>query len=144
LAKKLKVGRNFIPCAVSDNDELYPNGIFVFNITRMIEYIHEHPLEIAPEEAAVSDFPRYSPIDDSQLESVKIGQPVILVEISPGKYNLIDGNHRMVKARKMGIQSISAYRLRADQHMKFMTERKAYEDYVEYWNSKLREDFSQA
>ena len=89
--------------------------IFVFNITRMIEYINAHPSEIVPEEVAVSDFPRYSPINDSQLESVTIGRPVILAEISPGKYNLIDGNHRMEKARKMGMQSISAYRLRANQ-----------------------------
>ncbi len=139
LAKKLTVDRNFVPCAVSDGDELYPNGIFEFNVTKMIEYVQKNPHEIAPEEVAVSDFPRYSPFDDSELESVKIGQPVILAEISPGKYNVIDGNHRMEKARKMGMRSVSAYRLRADQHVKFMTEKKAYEDYVEYWNGKLRE-----
>jgi hypothetical protein len=139
LAKKLKVDRNFIPCAVSGDDELYPNGIFVFNITKMIEYIHDHPHEIIPEEVEVKDFTRYSSIEDSKLESIKIGPPVILAEIAPGKYNLIDGNHRMEKARKMGVESILAYRLRVDQHTRFLTEKKSYESYVEYWNDKLRE-----
>ena len=44
----------------------------------------------------------------------------------------------------MGIRSIPAYRLNVDQRMKFLTDRMAYEDYVEYWNGKLRESFCQA
>lgn len=139
LTKKLNLDRDFVPCAVSDGDELYLNGIFEFNITKMIEYIHEHLSEFATEEVCVKDLPIYSSIDDSRLESIKIGVPVILAEIAPGKYNLIDGNHRVAKAWKMAMKSISAYRLCADQHFKFLTEKKAYEAYVEYWNGKLRE-----
>jgi len=140
LAKKLKVDRNFIPCVVSGDDELYPNGIFVFNITRMIDYIRDNPHEITPEEVAVKEVPKYSSIDDSRLESIKIGEPVILAEIAPGKYNLIDGHHRIEKARKLGITNLPAYRLTVRQHTKFLTEKKSYESYVEYWNDKLREN----
>ena len=106
----------------------------------MIEYIRDHPHEITPEEVAVNDVPRYSSIDDSRLESIKIGEPVILAEIAPGKYNLIDGHHRMEKARKRGISNLQAYRLTVRQHMKFLTEKKSYESYVEYWNDTLREN----
>ncbi|MEI8013086.1 MAG: hypothetical protein WCI27_11535 [Candidatus Omnitrophota bacterium] len=39
LPKKLKIDRKFTPCPVDDEDELFHNGIFVFNITKMIAYI---------------------------------------------------------------------------------------------------------
>jgi hypothetical protein len=31
---KLKVEKDFTPCPEADGDELYPNGIFLFNITK--------------------------------------------------------------------------------------------------------------
>ena len=73
------------------------------------------------------------------MGSVEISKPVILAEISPGRYNLIDGNHRMEKARRMGINSIQAYKLNVEQHMRFLTSRKAYVAYIGYWNNKLKE-----
>ncbi len=72
------------------------------------------------------------------MYSVEISRPVILAEISPGQYNLIDGNHRMERARREGIKSMLAYRLNVEQHMKFLTSKKAYVAYIAYWNSKLK------
>ena len=37
LAKKLKADKDFTPTPVNDGDELYPNGIFVFNITKSVK-----------------------------------------------------------------------------------------------------------
>ena len=71
------------------------------------------------------------------MKSVEISEPVILAEISPGQYNLIDGNHRMEKARRMGIKNISTIRLNVEQHLRFLTSKEAYLAYVKYWNSKL-------
>lgn len=137
-AEKLKADKNFMPCPVAEGDELYPNGIFVFNITKMLEYIRTHSDEIGLTEAAVADFPRaFSSVDESYVDSVDISQPAVLAEISPGRYNLIDGNHRVEKARKMGISHIRAYKLNVKQHITFLTERKAYLSYIEYWNEKL-------
>ena len=45
-AQKLKADNNFTPCPIDDGDELYPNGIFVFNITKMICFIASNPKEI--------------------------------------------------------------------------------------------------
>ncbi len=73
------------------------------------------------------------------MDSVEISRPVILAEISPGHYNLIDGNHRMEKARRTGITSIQAYKLNVKQHMRFLTTQKGYAAYIEYWNSKLKQ-----
>lgn len=139
MVKKLKADSNFVPCPVADGDELYPNGIFVFNITKILEYIRENPNDIILEEVSVRDFlEKFSSINESHIDSVEISRPVIIAEISPGRYNVIDGNHRMEKARRAGIKSIQAYKLNVRQHMKFLTSQKAYTAYIEYWNSKLK------
>ena len=105
----------------------------------MLEYIKKNPEVFTLEEVVVSDFFRgFSSINESHMDSVEISHPVILAEISPGQYNLIDGNHRMEKARRMGIKSILAFRLNVEQHMRFLTSKKAYLAYIEYWNSKLK------
>ncbi len=106
----------------------------------MIEYIQGNPDSITLGEVAVSDFfSGFSSINESHMASVEISQPVIVAEISPGRCNLIDGNHRMEKARRMGIRNMPTYKLSPEQHMKFLTSEKAYVAYIEYWNSKLKE-----
>lgn len=138
-AKKLKVNKNFVPCPVETEDELFPNGIFVFNITKMNEYIQTHSEDIPCEEIAVSDFSNSSTVNESHIDSVEVSRPVILAEIAPGRYNVIDGNHRMEKARRMGIKNVTAYKLSAKQHMQFLTSEKAYIAYIEYWNDKVKQ-----
>ena len=103
----LKIDNGFTPCPCNSGDELFPNGIFEFNITKILE------------EVAVRDFCKnFSSIDESHMDSVDISVPVILAEIYPGLYNVIDGNHRMEKASKMGVNSMPAYRLNVNQHIK--------------------------
>ena len=139
MEKMLKVDNDFTPCPVTIGDELFPNGIFEFNITKILEYIKKNPDSITLEEVEVSDFFKgFSSINESHMDPVEISMPVILAEISPRQYNLIDGNHRMEKARRMGIKSVLAYRLNVEQHMRFLTNKKAYVTYIEYWNSKLK------
>ena len=140
MANKFSIDKNFTPCPVDNGDELFPNGIFEFNITKMIEYIQKNPADITLETVAVEDFFKdFSSLDESHVDNVDVSRPVIIAEISPGRYNLIDGNHRMQKARRMVVKSMSAYKLNAEQHMKFLTTKKGYEAYNEYWNSKLRQ-----
>jgi hypothetical protein len=136
----LERDEGFTPCPVATDDELFPNGIFVFNVTKIIDYIHENKDSIILEEVSVSDFFKgFSSINESHVNSVDISKPVILAEISPDRYNLIDGNHRVEKARRLGINKIRAYKLHVEQHMKFLTTQKAYVAYIEYWNSKVKE-----
>ena len=134
----MQVDNNFTPCPKQDGDELYPNGIFVFNITKILEEIQKKPDCFIIEEAVVSDYTLgFSSINESHLDSVDLSSPVILAEISPGRYNLIDGYHRVEKARRLGIQKLPAYRLDVERHIKFLTSNRAYTTYIEYWNSKL-------
>ena len=136
--EKLRINKNFTPCPAATRDELFRNGFFVFNITRMIEYIQNNPDSFFREDVAVSDFfSGFSSINESHIDSVELSMPVIIAEISPGQYNLIDGNHRMEKARRMGIKNVPAYKLSSVQHLKFLISKEAYLSYIEYWNSKV-------
>jgi hypothetical protein len=138
LAKLLKVENDFNACPAYQGDELYVNGIFEFNITKMIEYIQKNSDHFILVEVKVADFFReFSSINASHVNSVDVSKPVIIAEIAPGRVNLIDGNHRMEKARRMGIKNLLAYKLNPAQHTRFLTSKKAYLAYIEYWNSNL-------
>ena len=105
----------------------------------MIDFINSNTSDFIIEEVSVDDYPReFSSINEDHMNNVQITEPVILAEISPGLYNLIDGNHRMEKARRLGIKRMRAYRISAEQHTRFLTSLEAYMAYVEYWNSKFQ------
>jgi len=106
----------------------------------MIEYIKSNPEIFIPEKVCVSEFYNdFSVIDEEYIDSDIIDEPVILAEVAPGRYNLIDGNHRMEKAKRLGYKDIMAYKLNAEEHLMFLTTRDSYEKYISYWNEKLLE-----
>lgn len=136
--RKLKVSKRFTPCPMDDGDELYPNGIFIFNITKMMDFISANNFPC--EEVQVKDFSRgSSKVNEDHLSAVDVSKPVIVAEISPGRYNVIDGNHRMEVARRLGLERMPAYKLSPQQHLRFLTTEKAYLAYIGYWNGKLKE-----
>jgi hypothetical protein len=136
----LTLEKSFVPASEDDGDELYQNGVFIFNITKMTEYIHEHKDEIAQENIEVKAYRTgFAKLTESHIDTTDILVPIILAEISPGKYNVIDGNHRLEKAYRMGVDYIPAYKLIPEQHLPFLTSLKSYHYYVEYWNSKIKD-----
>lgn len=137
--KKLKVDDNFEPFPVMDDDELYPNGIFVFNITKMNEFIKSRPDIFVPEEINVKGkYSYFLSINEDHMPNVELIEPVILAEIAPNNFNLIDGQHRMEKARRMGIEKIMAYKVNAIYLPDFIIIKKGYLAFVDYWNEKLK------
>lgn len=139
MISKPTIDIDFTPCPESDGDEFYPNGMFVFNITKMTEHIMDNPEVFVPEDVAVKELHSFFSLSKSHVNSVNISKPVIIAEIAPSRFNLIDGQHRVEKAHRLGMETIKAYRLNVHQHIRFLTNRKAYEIYVEYWNSKIEE-----
>ncbi len=140
MTQKLKVDANFTPYPVLDEDELFPNGIFEFNISRLLEYLESNTTAADLVDISVTNFDHeFSVLNESHVETVDISRPVVFAEISPGRYNLIDGHHRMEKARRHGVDTIRAYKLTARQHTIFLTSKKAYLAYVEYWNDKVKQ-----
>jgi hypothetical protein len=136
-------------------DEYFPNGIFKFHITKLNEYIDEYGEEFIVEEVDVNEYFRYfcnEELNPEYVQAADLSRPIIMAEIAPDRlqhgypfissdyysrgYNLIDGHHRLVKAKQNGIEKLKAYIVSMEQHIPFMID--GFEEYVEYWNSKLK------
>ena len=65
------------------------------------------------------------------MTSVDVTRPIIVAEISPGRYNVIDGNYRMEQARRLGMEKIPAYKTSLEQHLQFLTTEQEYLAYIE-------------
>lgn len=137
---KLKINKKFQACPVDYDDEIYPNGIFRFNITKMIEYIQKNNFFM--EQVSVKEIRNGFGTDllnEVTIQKANLEKPIILGEIAPNRFNVIDGNHRVERAFRDGVATIPAYRITPKDHIQFLTDEKSYKTYVSYWNEKLKE-----
>lgn len=136
----LSVDEDFVPCPVEDGDELFPNGVFVFNVTRILAHLARHPERAPLTSVSVGSFPRWAgDLDDAYVEAADLARPIVLAEIAPGRYNVIDGNHRLEQARRHGVDSLRAHHVDVPEHLQFLTSTKAYRTFVSYWNGRIEE-----
>jgi hypothetical protein len=137
----LKLRSGFEPCAIDDGDEMFRNGIFEFNVTRLVAFIEAHADRFPIDDAAVASTPEFgdSRLDQATIVTANLSRPVVLAEIAPARFNLIDGHHRMAKARREGVTTLPAWRIFCPDHVAFLTSTIAYEKYVDYWNGKIAE-----
>lgn len=141
-SRKMKVNKKFQPLPEDEGDELYPNGIFLFNITKLVKFLKANPHLFQPEEVLIKTA-RTCPssnLNESTIQTANLADPIILAEISPDRFNVIDGNHRLEKAYRDGASKILAYRVMAEQHVAFLTSVEAYKEYIQYWNGKIKEN----
>ena len=131
----------FAPLPIDESDELFRNGIFEFNVTKMLAFIEANPDKFHVEEIEVKRLRTFSPetLDEKTIRQTDLSKPILLAEISPERFNVIDGNHRVEKAGREGLKTIAARRIGPEQHLAFLTSVRAYEAYVRYWNAKLAE-----
>ncbi len=138
---KFKINKKFNALPVDDGDEFFRNGIFEFNITKLLAYIKARPLQFPVEQVLVKKYAIWESktLNEATVEAANLENPIVLGEISPGSFNVIDGNHRLEKARRLSIETIPAYRVSAEHHLAFITSNEAYETYIKYWNSKVED-----
>jgi hypothetical protein len=137
---KLRSDPRFRPCPTEPGDELYPNGIFEFNISRLLAFLSARPERFPVESVQLSEIPDCASserLDEAAVQAADLSRPILLAEIAPERFNLVDGHHRVAKARRLLSSTIPAHRVRCPEHVAFLTSAEAYEKYVEYWNSKL-------
>lgn len=134
--------------------EYFLNGIFKFNISKLIEYIDKHEEEFEVVKIDVKDYYNVfikTDLNPEYVEAADLNRSIILAEIAPDRlyhsypgisedyysrgYNLIDGHHRLAKATETGLEKLAVYVVRMEQHIQFMA--KGFEAYVDYWNAKL-------
>ena len=138
---KLRYNPNFVPVELDDGDEYMPNGIFIFNITKMIADIRANPQSYNKHKISVAAYRTgYAKLDEEHIPNVDLSIPIIAAEIRPGAYTAIDGRHRLEKAYRQGVTELEAYLLPPEQHTRFLTTTKGYEAYIQYWNSKIDDD----
>lgn len=136
----MKLNKRFAPLPFDEDDELYSDGIFVFNITKLLAFIKSKPERFPVETVLVSELHHFSSdhLDQETLKNANLSNPIILAEISPNRYNVIDGNHRVERARIDGCKTIPAFRVQAEDHIAFLNSIEGYECYIKYWNEKLK------
>lgn len=141
-SRKFKPNKKFKPITVDEDDERYANGVFDFNVTKLLTFIRANPDKILVEEVAGKSLRTFSAanLNEATVQGANLSVPIILAEISPGRFNVIDGNHRLEKAHRDGLDKIPIYRVMAEHHIAFLTSERAYNAYVEYWNSKIDDD----
>jgi len=139
IPRKLTVDKNFQPFPKCKGDEFYPNGFFEFNITKLLKFIKANPDIFQPEKVEVKTFRTFvsGNLNEQTIQAASINKPILLAEIAPDKFNVIDGNHRLEKTYRDGIDMILAYKVQAEQHIAFLTSVTAYTDYIQYWNTKI-------
>ena len=71
------------------------------------------------------------------MPSVDINKTVLQGLIHAEICNIIDGNHRMEKALREGVEWINSYIIKGEQLVPYFIEKKGYEVFVEYWNCKI-------
>ena len=143
---------DFYEFDIKDRTEWYPNGIFNYNISRMIKDLQNHELSndnksflnsVFKAPVSVSEAIKRSyggrELQEKHIDQADITRPLIYVEIAPDGYNLIDGNHRLAKAKRDGIDTLEAYFMPAHTAIHYLGSEKEYSKYVEYWNSKIED-----
>jgi hypothetical protein len=138
LPKKIKPTRYFNPLPKDEGDEFFRNGIFEFNVTKLRAFIADHPEQFFLEQVSVISLSRVTKgLDEPAVQFADPTKPVILAEMSPGNFNVIDGNHGVEKAHRQGQNKVLAYCVPAKVHVSFLTSESSYRAYVAYWNSKI-------
>lgn len=139
--KELKVNPAFISCKPVPGDEMLGGFPFNWNVSRALEWIQENldvvelsVVKIGPAGPGVDS----ANLDEDFLQQADLTKPLIMVRMRPEFFRLIDGNHRVAKARHQGIAELPAYYLTPEQHRQFFTSEDMDKRYVDYWNDKLK------
>src|SRR5690606_24659523 len=137
----MKIKRNFAPCPSFEKEEIFRNGIFDFNISRILEDIHSGRLPVEKEDILIQEWCKshghHSSLNEDHLTTVDIDKTIIQAEIRPGFFTIINGNHRIEKAYWLGKSAISSYKLIGEQLIRHFITTHGCQAFMEYWNSKL-------
>ena len=112
--RKLMENPDFFPCTPVLEDELFGSYPFKWNITAATTWIEKNLNQV--ELSTVQVNPPSPGADSENLDEVFIPKadltrPIVMVWMRPEFFKLIDGNHRVAKARRLGVKELPAYYL---------------------------------
>jgi len=140
----LKLIKNYVPKQpMCDDSEIYQNGIFQFSVSMILEDIKNGTFVPKMERINIEKWRKThttsSGLDEEHLQGADTKKPIIQAEIKIGRFEIIDGNHRLEKAFREGKKTINSYKIYSEELVPYFYDRKGYECFVKYWNSKLEE-----
>lgn len=94
------------------------SGTILWNISEMLKYTSQYTKQLMK----VDDLVRRN-IFSGQIEhamETDINNPIVIINLFEGKDKVIDGNHRLFKAKRLGIEYIEAYYLKQNQHTQYI------------------------
>ena len=126
--RKLKENPDFSPCTPKIRDEMIGGYPFKWNITRVSTWIDNNlsavdlsTVHINPSSVGVDS----ENLDKEYIPNADLSRPIIIVRMQPEFFRQIDGNHRVAKARRLGVKELPAYYLTELQHREFFTFKEA-------------------
>lgn len=142
--RALKLIKNYVPKqTLSEEIEIYPNGIFQFFISKIMEDIEHGTFAPKKERINIDKWRKThttsSGLNEEHLQTVDTKKPIIQAEIRIGRFEIIDGNHRLEQAFREGKKTINSYKIYGEELVSYFYDRKGYECFVKHWNSKLEE-----
>lgn len=136
-----------------DREEWYPNGIFNYNVSRLIKDLDADDnkkdsktpwlntvvkINVSVDEA-IEHCHGLGYLEEEHIKIADLERPLIFIELAPDSYNLIDGHHRLEKARRKGIQELPSWMVHAHAAIRYLGSELEYSRYVGYWNSKVED-----
>ena len=85
------------------------NGILIWDVTSILEDIEQHP-----------DSYNDARVSHTRAMASDLTKPLVVAELSKDHLLLIDGNHRLHKARALGLENIPCYYLSQKQQQHFI------------------------
>ncbi len=88
--KRLKADKTFKPLPVEENEEFFRNGIFEFNVTKLLAFIKDHPAEFQVEQIELNSLYRGTgeTLNEETVRNANLAPPILLAEISPGSFTI--------------------------------------------------------
>ncbi len=108
------------------------SGSLLWNIGRMLE----DAAAFRVVSRSITELAEGNPFhgDPEYAMETDLTKPLILAELQEGKYKLLDGNHRLYKARALHVDRLPVYFLTREEHIRYI------ENYEEETYRKIMED----
>lgn len=138
----MKIDPDYVPCAAIEDDEICVNGVFRFNISKMLADMASGILTAVPLQIDIRKWYQehyHDSVNEEHLPTVDPSHPILVAEINEGNNNIIDGNHRFEKARRSGQEWIGAWQVSGEQLIPYFVTKNGYESFISYWNGKLQD-----
>lgn len=117
-------------------DEIFSDMFVTWNITKLLNCIEN--LQIEPRMIDKSVYEQFikpnQEVNESKVDHVDLSKPIIIIERYKNRHILIDGIHRVRKAKKNSIKSIPAYVLPFSVHIEFITNERDFKFIIEEYN----------